>query len=658
MMNKWVRWIGVFGILLLALGLASSTWAVPSTPTLEAPSVEAFLDRIIQGQMERYGIPGVAVAVVSRDGVVVTKGYGHANVGEGIAVDPERTLFRIGSISKLFVWTAVMQLVEAGHLDLDADVNDYLDFEIPNRLFGRGKSSGAAPITLKHLMTHSAGFEDVPVGLFHLVKDQALPLEEYVRTHIPARVFPPGEVAAYSNYGSALAGYVVERVAGMPFAQYVEEKIFSPLQMDRSTFRQPVDSHLLDAVAVGYRFDDGEFVPGGFVYALEPAGGMSSTAADMARFMLAHLNGGMLEGQRILSEAITRRMHSPLFTQHPTLDGMAHGFLEQTLGGHRVLYHMGSVFIFNSGMYLLPETGVGLFVSYNGGSHMAPIELAGEFIKAFFPDASPQSIETVVPVTTSGPTVDPRRDLALAGEYLINRRSFTTDASLLSLLEAVHVDVDDAGIMYVTRFGQTQKFVRVEPGMYRNVAPQNSVDPYGAFRTLIFREGPGGELLLLSDGPMSYMKVPWYASASFTLGGIFVSLFLVVGTSGVWCVRSVFRRIRGRTSAELGLATTVRGSVHGFALISAGFIIGILSISGDVEPAYGVPRSYFGIEPSWAPLLKLFPLPMLLLGVGMAMLTVVVWRKKLWGIGGRIHYTVVTLSAWVLLVTLRGWHVI
>lgn len=700
---------------------------------LERSEVERLLDRVIAAQLAAEGIAGAAVAVVADGRVVAVKGYGMANFDAGAAVDPERTLFRVGSISKLFVWTAVMQLVEQGRLDLDADVNRYLDFEIPNRLHGRAAKGGAGPITLKHLMSHSAGFEDVPADLFHLHQEQALPLGQYIRTHIPARVFPPGEVSSYSNYGSALAGYIVERVSGMPFEKYVEQFIFSPLQMTRSTFRQPVDPGLAEDVASGYRWADGQFIEGDFVYALGPAGGMSGTAADMARFMLAHLQGGMLDGRRILSDESARRMHAPLFAQHPAVDGMAHGFLEQTYNGRRVLSHMGSVLIFNSGLYLLPEANVGLFVSYNGGSHLQPMGLFRKFMNEFFTGAdavasgadgegsragvsgaqdevaaSALSIsgtqDEVASSSVSGTRGEPgdfsspvdngARDYV--GEYHINRRSFTTDAGILAFLETLRVDVDSDGDMLVTHLGQSEKFLQVGPGTFRNAGPEESLDPYGAFATIVFKAGSDGNTFLLSDGPMSYTKAPWYMTSGFTLAAIGIGVLVPVGTALGWGIHGVVRRLRRRGNRGHGIrhgvqrrgvsrqglqgrggpgqgvhqrglrqrndggidaGTVARAAVVGFALVTAIFLLGALSVSGDMEPAYGVPKSYFGIEPEWASFLDLLPIPMVALGAVMIVSSVIAWRGRTWGLGGRIHYTFVTVCAVVLLTLLRGWHV-
>lgn len=661
---------------------------VTSAPDVTAADVEALLDRIIEEQMEAESIVGATVSVVAKGDVLLSKGYGIADMGEGapmdvdeaVAVDPERTLFRVGSISKLFVWTAVMQLVQQGQLDLDADINEYVDFEIPNRLHRGGKSS-AAPITLKHLMSHSAGFEDVPEDLFHLREEQALPLDDYIRTHVPARVFPPGEVSAYSNYGSALAGYIVQRAAGIPFEQYIEENIFAPLRMQHSTFRQPVEPALADDVARGYRFVDGRFIAGDFVYALGPAGGMSGTSADMARFMLAHLHGGTLDGRSILSSDALRHMHAPLFSQHEAVDGMAHGFLEQTRNGRRVLYHMGSVLLFNSGMYLVPREEVGLFVSFNGGSHLGPMTVFEEFMNELYSDVAAQEsagvanggsaaaanadgVDTAVStVGEADPSGSPGVE-ALTGEYYINRRSFTTDASVLSLMETMRVEAGDGGSLYVTHLGQREEFVETAPGMYRNLDPASSLDPYGDFAKIVFKEGSAGHTFLVSDGPMSYTKAPWYAATGFTVAAILIPVLVLVGTGVVWLVQALVALIRSRSMRRMPSMHRTRGAMGArtlaglFVLVTVVLLFGALTVSGDMEPAYGVPKSYFGIEPDWAPALDGLPPIMIAFAVAMVICSVAAWREKWWNRGGRIHYTFVTACALLLLAVLRGWHVI
>src|SRR6185312_8023693 len=254
--------------------------------------------------------------------------YGHADVAAGKPVDPASTLFRAGSISKLFTWTAVMQLVEQGKLDLDADVNRYLDFKIP--------SKDGQPVTLRELMTHTPGFEETIKNLFAPDARHFRGNAAWVKEWVPARVYPPGRVPAYSNYGAALAGYIVERVSGQPFNDYVAEHIFKPLGMTRSTFVQPLPAELKPLMSNGYNVGSGKAKPFEIIEEA-PAGALAATAADLSRFMIAHLQNGKFDNTQILRPETATQMHSRQFGLSPALNGMCLGFYEETRNGHRII---------------------------------------------------------------------------------------------------------------------------------------------------------------------------------------------------------------------------------------------------------------------------------------------------------------------------------
>jgi CubicO group peptidase (beta-lactamase class C family) len=203
-----------------------------STPEMTASDVEAFLDGLVPMQLQREDIAGAVVVVVKDGKVLVSKGYGFTDVKKRTPVSPDATLFRPGSISKTFTWTAVMQLVEQGKLDLDRDINEYLDFQVPHT-FGR-------PVTLRNLMTHTAGFEEVIKDLAVDRADDLPSLQAFIKAHQPNQIYAPGTIPAYSNYGADLAGYIVQRVSGLPFEQYLQQNIFGPLGMTRATFVQPL----------------------------------------------------------------------------------------------------------------------------------------------------------------------------------------------------------------------------------------------------------------------------------------------------------------------------------------------------------------------------------------------------------------------------------
>jgi CubicO group peptidase (beta-lactamase class C family) len=202
---------------------------------LERGDLEAWLDGRVPYALQAGGIAGAVIVVVKDGSVLLQKGYGLADVAKKRPMDPEQTMVRIGSTTKLFTWTAVMQLVEQGKLDLDRDVNDYLDFTIPHD-FGR-------PVTLRDLMNHRGGFEE---GLKDILRTDphGLPsTESYLKEHRRPMLFAPGSVPAYSNYGAALAGYIVERVSGERYERYVEHHILDPLGMTHTTGAARVFHH-------------------------------------------------------------------------------------------------------------------------------------------------------------------------------------------------------------------------------------------------------------------------------------------------------------------------------------------------------------------------------------------------------------------------------
>jgi CubicO group peptidase (beta-lactamase class C family) len=272
-------------ILIIGLLISFTSPASAQTPAsgLSDPAeLSAFVDGVMATSMKSNHVPGAVVVVVKDGKVFFAKGYGYADLDNKTPVDPASTLFRPGSVSKLFTWTAVLQLVEAGKLDLDADVNTYLDFEIP--------ATYAQPITLRIIMTHMTGFEDKGDGLFKLNAEEVSSLETYLKSNLPTRVFPPGQYAAYSNYATALSGYIVERVSGIPFEQYISKNILQPLQMQHSTFEQPLPTALAGQMSKGYNYLNGEYIEGSFEFVVgAPAGALSATGLDMANFMIAHL---------------------------------------------------------------------------------------------------------------------------------------------------------------------------------------------------------------------------------------------------------------------------------------------------------------------------------------------------------------------------------
>jgi len=606
--------------------------------------LESFMDGQMAAQKEEFKFTGAALSIVKDGEVLLSKGYGYSDPEERIPVDTERTLFRPGSTSKLFTWTAVMQLVEQGKIDLEADVNEYLDFEIPARVEGLGQE--APPITMAHLMTHTPGFEDRGEGLFLLEKEKMEALGDHLRENIPARVFPPGEVMAYSNYGTALAGYIVERLSGQPFAEYVKQHIFDPLGMERTTFRQPPEEELGLPLKRAFGFFGGAYHEGSFEYIqAKPAGSMSSTASDMARFMIAHLQEGAYEGGRILEGETAREMHRQQFTHHPSLDGMTYGFIEATYNERRTIGHGGDTLLFHSGLYLLPEEELGLFVTYSGGNFLARERLFQAFMDRYYPREPTPAFQK------AGEAGEGAHQFL--GEYHPNRRNFTTEEKLLGLMEAVRVGLTDDDHLMVNYYGFPKQFVKVEPGVYTNRITEGT----RLLSTLVFETDEAGRTMLYPDGPMTYMKAPWYSTSLFNGALVGFSLLLLVGSTIGWAIGSGRRLFRKQKTHSPGAAIAARWVGAVYTLLTLAFLVGLVGIISQVDPAFGVPTIFFE-DPPGVEIVMMLPLLMAIAGAAVLVFAVLAWWKGFWRLGVCLHYTLFTAAALALLWVMHFWNLL
>ncbi|MBC8262652.1 MAG: beta-lactamase family protein [Anaerolineales bacterium] len=381
-------------LMLLAMPFPAEAQEAPIT----ADELETFLNGFFAEQMDKLRIPGIVVIFVQDGDVLLSKGYGFADVEARVPMDPEETIVRIGSVSKLFVATAVMQLVEQGRLDLHADVNEYLTtFRIDDNT--------PQPVTLAHLLTHTGGF-DYPLYSTTTDPDEVPPLGSYLAEHMPPRVIPTGEIMAYSNHGYALAAYIVEEVCGQPFHQYVAQHILRPLAMDRSGYL--LSSPLPDGLATGYVTEQGEYLRQPVDYDADyPGGSMATTAADMARFMLAHLGGGCHGEVCILQPATVTQMRQQQVTNHPQLPGWTYGFSEGFQNGQRLIGRSGAILGFGGILQLLPEHNLGYFVSFNHeciGSEAGQIigalrqqffDLTGDYRDVWYPHSTVHKISVL-----------------------------------------------------------------------------------------------------------------------------------------------------------------------------------------------------------------------------------------------------------------------
>src|SRR5689334_879613 len=495
---------------------------------LTATDVGAFLDGLVPLQINHDDIAGATIAVVKDGKLLFAKGYGYADVEKKKPVSPQDTLFRPGSISKLFTWTAIMQLFEQGKLDLDRDVNDYLDFKIPDA-FGK-------PITLKNIMTHTPGFEEQIKDLFTTTPSTPN-LSDYLKTHIPARIYPPGTVPAYSNYATALAGYIVQRVSGGPFEDYIEENIFKPLNMTHSTFKQPLPSNLASFMSSGYQRGSDPAQPFEIVNPF-PAGSLSSSAVDMAQFMIAHLQDGQLGDVRILKPETARLMHSRLFALDDAANAMCYGFYEENRNGHRIIGHGGDTVYFHSDLHLVLDQNVGFFVSYNSAGTSTGLgdSPRTNLWEAFLDRYYPYSVQ----VQSFSGAADAAR--SVSGTYTLSRRSDTSFLRIASLLGNYTVSpVGDGDIEVSLLTGANGK-----PKRWQAISATTFVERDGQDK-LIFKPDQNGRMQVILPFPFFIgQPVSTLENGKLLLTVLGISLVLMLLTLLLWPVAWFVRRHYGR----------------------------------------------------------------------------------------------------------------
>lgn len=576
--------LAVAALLALTVAIPASTQQAPLVPKADtvpvaqtaSPTAPAGLDRLTKSDVDTWldgympyalarGDIAGAVVVVVKDGAVLTqRGFGYSDVAKRKPVDPATTLFRPGSTSKLFTWTAVMQQVEAGKIDLDADINTYLDFTIP--------PYDGKPITMRQVMTHTAGFEEIIKGL--LAFDIELkPLGDILKERIPERIYQPGTTPAYSNYATALAGYVVERVSGQSFDDYVERNIFGRLGMQYASFRQPLPAKLKPFMSQGYELGSGK-AQRFEIIGMAPAGAMSASGADMAKFMLAFLN----QGGPLLKPATTAQM---LTAQNLSVKGsnqMALGFYEEWINGRRAVGHGGDTVYFHTDFKIFPAEKVGIFISVNSqGAGGAPgavrSALVAGFADRYLPAANPKP-----PVELA--TAKEHAKL-LVGSWTNSRRVASSFASFVYLLGEEKIGLDEDGRPLVSGIpslgGAPRKWIEVEPFVWQ--------DAYGKER--LVAEVRDGQVVRWTFGMVSpfmvWDRTPWYATGAWLIPALLFALAVILITALGWPIGWIARKRYGAQFALTGSARTAYRATRGLAWLVLLVLIGWLIVVMGIE---------------------------------------------------------------------------
>ncbi len=520
-----------------ALAMTASAEDAAETPAaapasgaheLSRADVEAWLDGFMTFALKRGNIAGAVVVVVKDGATLVQKGYGFADLEKRSPVDPERTLFRPGSVSKLFTWTAVMQQVEQGKLDLDADVNTYLDFEIPPGPAGR-------PIRVRDLMTHTPGFEESVKELIAHDTSGLLPNGDALKRWVPARIYEAGKMPAYSNYGTSLAGYLVERVSGTSFDEYIERNIFTPLGMTRSTFRQPLPETLQADMSKGYDDASGEPQPYEIIM-MSPAGALAATGADMARFMIAHLQKGALGDRRILAAETAGKMHGTPNTLIPQLNRMLLGFYETNTNGRRIISHGGDTQYFHSDLQLYVDDGVGYFISVNSTGQEGA---AGPLRAAFHREFSDRYLPGPGPEGRVDEAVAKEHAAQIEGTYIISRRAESSFLSIANLASPVKIAVNEDGTISMPML----RGLNGVPKKFREIAPYVWAEVNG--KAVLAAEVVDGKVTRFSAdffAPfMMFERAPLKA-AGWVMPAFVASVAVLVLTVLAWPIAAITRR--------------------------------------------------------------------------------------------------------------------
>jgi CubicO group peptidase (beta-lactamase class C family) len=555
--KRWLRQAAaiVLGCVMAGAATAQTPAAPPASPpaahALTADDLGAWLDGLMPTALKTAEIPGAVVVVVKDGQVLFEKGYGYADYKSGKLVDPKVTLFRPGSVSKLFTWTAVMQQVEAGKIDLDADVNRYLDFHIP--------AYHGAPVTMRMLMTHRAGFSETARDLLTYGKAPP-PLDVVLKRYVPPRIFAPDEGPGYSNYGASLAGYIVQRVSGEPFDAYVARHIFTPLGMAHSTFDQPLPAALAPDMSTGYVTAD---QPGkGFeIISMPPAGSLSATGDDMARFMIAHLQDGQYAGAQILQPKTAELMHTSLTKAFPDLDGNELGFYQQNIKGHRVIAHGGDTAFFHSDLSLFLDDHVGLFISVNGlGKGGAAEGLRQNVFEGFgdryFPAAA-------APAAPGVPLALAKAHAAMmAGAWSNTRRSDSTFIRIIELIQPLQVAADADGTISFNLLGSKWTYQEINPFLWRQVHGHDQLEATVA----------NGKVTRWSTDMLApifvFVRPSGLAATGLAVPLALAALGFLLATALSWPWAAIARRIYGQRFALTGWRAWGYRKVRGCAWLT------------------------------------------------------------------------------------------
>ena len=605
-----------------------------SNPQTNLNKFATTCDAVFQKGIEQQEMPGGVLAIVRSDTILLLKGYGRMDLATGSPVDAQTTLFQLGSVGKVFTAIASLQLVGQSKLALETDVNEYLSgWEIDNPF--------PTPVTLSQLLTHSAGFDERVTGYMAKSNEETEPLGQHLSRRMPMVRRVPGTEINYSNYGYGLAGLLVEKAAGLSFAEYVQDHILTPLGMEQSTYFLPSKEEVKAVYAKGYKAGEPFTEVPSFPRHAISAGSIISTGADMATFLQA-----LLRKDSFLNNDSYKGLFSRQFSSHDLLTGYSYGWEEQNTNGHLAFAKGGSVPGFRSGIFIFPDADLGIFASVN----INPTNILDSLfipLKNYFPEKIKNKNE---PLEESVPDLK-----KYTGIYRNNRHNPEAVEEFFQIFQSpITISINKDGGLEMILNGWAYSLHAVndsvfvvdeEPGNYL-VFSNFKNDKPNSFYTAVEFSG--------MDLPVSYSRLKWYETPRFLNDNFPAVIFPIIGFYLllpiiwliVWGVRKIKPQILkinylSKSSHLLGLT---------FAGLTTWHLMGFL-----LQLAKRREELLFGF-PSDLTFFKYVHWLVAALSIALFFQMVRIWFKREGWLGIRIYYSFFVLAAIAYVLFLHRWH--
>ncbi len=603
----------------------------------DVKEIETFTDKFFTESMKKNNVPGAAIVIVRDGKVIFKKGYGYANVQKKIPVDPDKTVFRNGSVGKLFTATAIMQLYEKGLLNLDDNVNNYLkSFKVNNKF--------SKSVTFGNIMTHSSGLDSgSEIGGASHNKLKQVSYEDYMKSHVPVVINEPGTVTSYSNSGYNLLGYLIEKISGMSYENYMQKNIFDPLHMKNSNVSSKAEN-----MATGYTLGNGS-LRAIHDNRYEPplgCGSINSTVVDMANFMIENLQNGKFYDNQILNENTSKLMQKQHFTNSTDLPGMGYGFIQNYKNNQKIIKHEGAVNGFITSLFLMPEHNLGFYVATNS---LNPItfQLEDDFLKHYYP--LKQDKLANLSADFKGKASD---YVGTYRQYHDTSKSWITKCFALfgDDYEFKITDNKDGTLtmkgISIEKEPFSTKLVEIKPLLFQRE------DNFGY---VSFRKDQNGHITHLFSGSEpeeSFEKIKWYENQSLNLCLLGLSLFIFTLTFLICFSNFIIRTIKRKPSNSTKLSALAKLSVEIVCFLNMVCTIGIFGVLIYVGFDMG-----FGLPPIFYVLLSGL-IAASILTIGNVVFTFLIWQKKYWTLLKRTYYTLLTVLSVLFVWFLNYWNML